>query len=135
MHDGNYQQLYHTSVDFCSSQEQIPKFRHFLELLYHTFVESYINQEYILLQMVIINSMFAYCFSFKMIRNEFQHFWISHYCSNTYFYRFTDVHIMFTINHFIYTKTQKKAVLSRLKIKTIFFIYTHDLQVHNFLLN
>ena len=107
MHDGNYQQLYHTFIDFCSSQEQILKFSHFLELLYHTFVESYINQEYILLQMVIANSMFTYFFSFKLIRNEFQHFWISHYCFNTYFYRFIGVHIMFTINYFIYTKTQK----------------------------
>ena len=50
MHEGNYQQIYHTFVDFCTSQEQIMTFHQFLEQLYHTFVESYIEQEHILLR-------------------------------------------------------------------------------------
>ena len=45
--------------------------------------------------------------------------------------------VLFTINHFVYSKTKnlKKTVLSRLKIKTIFFIYIHDLQAQNSLVN
>ena len=61
--------------------------------------------------------MLTHFFSFKMIRNNFSHFGISHYCSNTNISRLIDVH---TINHFIYSKT-KKIALNRLQFKTIFF--------------
>ena len=42
MYEGNYQQLYYTFVDFCSSQGQILMFHHFLEQLDHKYVEPYI---------------------------------------------------------------------------------------------
>ena len=51
-HEGNYQQLYHTFFDFCSSQEQTLT-DHFLEQLNHAFVEPYIDQGHILLQKFI----------------------------------------------------------------------------------
>ena len=48
MHESNYQQIYHTTVDFCNNQEQTLTFDHFIEQLYYTFFESCINQEHIL---------------------------------------------------------------------------------------
>ena len=39
--------------EFCRSEEQNLMFHHFLEQLYLTFVESYIDQEHILLEKVI----------------------------------------------------------------------------------
>ena len=53
MHEVNYQQLYHTFVDFCIGQEKALIFHNSLEWLHHTFIESYIDQENILLQRVI----------------------------------------------------------------------------------
>ena len=43
MYEGNYQYTYQKFFDFSSIQEQILKFYHFLELLYHTFFESFAN--------------------------------------------------------------------------------------------
>ena len=45
-YEANYQQLYHTFVDFCSSWNRTESF---LELLYHKFVESSINEEHSIL--------------------------------------------------------------------------------------
>ena len=53
MHEGNSEQLYYIFLHFCSSKEQTFMFPHFLELLYHTFVESSIDQEHILIDKVI----------------------------------------------------------------------------------
>ena len=53
MHESNYQLLYYVFLDFCSSQEQTLMFHHFLEKINHTLVESYIDQEHILIDKVI----------------------------------------------------------------------------------
>ena len=45
-YEANYQQLYNTFVDFCSSWNRTVSF---LELLYHKFVESSINEEHSIL--------------------------------------------------------------------------------------
>ena len=50
MYEGNHQLLHYTFLDFCSSQEQTLMSHHFLELLYHRFAESYIDQEHILIE-------------------------------------------------------------------------------------
>ena len=70
MHEGNSQQLYHKFLDFCSSQKKTLMFHHLLEKLYNKFVESYIDQEHILIDMVIFLLLLTHFFSFKMIRNE-----------------------------------------------------------------
>ena len=43
MHEGNYQQIYHTTVDFCSSQEQTLTFHHFFFLFKFLFLFSLKN--------------------------------------------------------------------------------------------
>ena len=53
MHGSNSRQLYYTFLDFSSSKEQTLMFHYFLELFYHTFVESYIDQEHISIDKVI----------------------------------------------------------------------------------
>ena len=108
IHEGNCQQLYHAIADFCCSQEQTLMFHHFLKQFYHIFFESYLDQKQCLVRKAnFLTACLHIFFSFKMTRNKFLHFWISHYCSNTYFYKFIDVYTIFTINHFIYTKTKK----------------------------
>ena len=52
MYGDNYQKLYNAFFYFSSSQEQTETFHHSLEQLYHTFFESFINQEHILLRKV-----------------------------------------------------------------------------------
>ena len=52
MHEGNYQLLYFTFLDFCSSQEETLMLHPFLQELFRTFLESYINQERILIDKV-----------------------------------------------------------------------------------
>ena len=76
MDEGNYQLLYFTILDFFVSQEQTLMFHHFLEQLYHTFAESYIDQEHILIDKVIFQLHASHFFNFKIIMNKFQHFWI-----------------------------------------------------------
>ena len=61
MHEGNSGQLYFTFLDFYSSKEQTLMFHHFIESLYHTFVESYIDQEHISIDKVIFK-LCAYIF-------------------------------------------------------------------------
>ena len=63
MHEGNYQQLSDTFLEFYIDQKQTLMFHQFIKQLYHTFVESYIDQEHILLQKRI-NCMFIRFFWF-----------------------------------------------------------------------
>ena len=53
--EGNYQLLYYTFLDFCSNHKQILMIHHFLGEFYHIFLESYIDQEHILIDKVIFN--------------------------------------------------------------------------------
>ena len=53
MHEDNFRQLYYKFLDFSRSKEQTLMFHHFLESLYHIFVESYIDNEYISIDQVI----------------------------------------------------------------------------------
>ena len=50
---------------------------------------------------------------------------------------FEDLHtsILSTILYILNKKAKKNPAFHRLKFKTIFFIYTHNLQEHNFLMN
>ena len=50
MHEGNYQLLCYIFLDFSSSKEQILMSHYFPKNLYYTSVESYIDQEHILLE-------------------------------------------------------------------------------------
>ena len=50
---------------------------------------------------------------------------------------FEDLHtsILSTFLYILNKKAKKNPAFHRLKFKTIFFIYTHNLQEHNFLMN
>ena len=76
-------------------------FHHFLELLYHTFVEFYIDQKYILIDKVIFNCMLAHFFNFKIIRNRIKYFWNFHCCCDTNIQRLIDINnttILYILN-------------------------------------
>ena len=137
MHEGNYQLLYYIFLDSFRSPEQTLMFRHFLKQLYCRFVQSYIDQKHYLIRTgnFLTNSLYSF-FSFRMIQEQiltflgfsllFQYFLQIYKCP--YYIHYQPLYIQ-------QNKKLKKTALCRLKFKTIFFIYTHNLQAQNSLIN
>ena len=128
MNEGNCQQIYHTIVDFCSSKEQTLTVSPFFKIaLSHICWVFYWSETYLIRKGNFFTRMVTHFCNFNMIRI----FWISQYCSNTYFHRFIDLYAVLTITQFIYTKTKEGKIKTKVYWKLwSYFSYVSTIFKH-----
>ena len=137
MHKGNYQLLYYTCLDFCSSQEQtnvqpFSKIIHLVSLIQIKNI-SYQKRQF-------FDCMLPH---FLVLKSSGTNCNISVFLISVPILIFTDLQmsILYSLTTKISITIQQnkvktmKTIETRLEFKTICFICNHDLQVQNFLID